>query len=73
MNKEIELRDKLAMGLTKDFMPVLESDSINKIAKLMDLELVDEDNLFNVIKFGFKFQAKLSYIYADEMLKAREL
>lgn len=68
---EKTLRDELAMSLDSAMIPTLENEeAIRLVSEKLGLE-VDLRDPLSMIVFSFKFQAKMRYQFADEMLKVR--
>lgn len=71
MENELTLRDKLAMNLKANSLPVIkDQDTINLVAKKLELEWSDDP--IKQIKFGFNYQVIMRYTYADAMMKTRQ-
>lgn len=64
------LRDNIAMSLDKELLPDLKSnDAIAEVAEWMGIKFPEDP--VGQIKWAMKYQAKMRYLYADEILKAR--
>ena len=72
MKSEKTLRDELAMSMTNETLPTLESeDAMVKVAKKYNIEFDLEDEI-SLINFALKYRAAIRYEYADAMLAARK-
>jgi len=72
MKNEKTLRDEIAMSMTNETLPTLESkDVMVKVAKKYNIEFDFEDEI-TLISFALKYQAAIRYEYADAMLAARK-
>lgn len=70
MEKELTLRDKLAMSMEASALPELQSkETIEYISEKLGLEWSDDP--LKQIEFAFNYRAIMRYQYADAMLKAR--
>jgi len=71
MNKELTLRDRLAMSFNNESLPTIKNqDGLDYITKELGLEF-SEDPMYQ-IEFAFKYEALMRYKYADIMIEVRE-
>ena len=71
MEKDLTLRDKLAMSMDIQTLPEIKSEeTIQCLAEKFGLEWSNDP--IKQIEFAFHYQAIMRYQYADAMLKARE-
>jgi len=72
MEKEIDLRDKIAMEMSTDMIPVLKDlKAVKFIARKLNIN-VDVYDDASMMNFSLNYQAAIRYMYADAMLAARE-
>ena len=72
MKNEKTLRDEIAMSMTNETLPPLQSnDAMVKVAKKYNIDFDFEDEI-SLINFALKYQAAIRYEYADAMLAARK-
>lgn len=69
--EEKNLRDELAMSMPMDSIPVM--PSLREASLFLRLEHVvdEESDMDEKIPLVLEYQAKIRYMYADAMLKAR--
>jgi len=73
MENELTLRDKLAMSMGEDTLPKINDiTTMEIISKELGIIEWDETDVVVQMKWAFQYQAKVRYLYADAMLKARE-
>lgn len=71
MSEDITLRDKLAMSMDTESIPIIKNEETLKyIGEKFGLEWSSQDTV-EQIKFALEYQAIIRYMYADAMLKLR--
>lgn len=68
--KAITLRDKFAMSMPYDAIPVIkDTDILRLVSKAYGIEPEDYEDPLEMIQWSIKYQTIIRYMYADEMMK----